>query len=69
MKMTKKQQEVVDLLMNGNVIWLLGNYPYIAMKAKDGSIKSVKLHKKTFEHLANANIIQKKEDNRWYLKE
>ena len=68
MKLSKGQKEIVEELMGGGVIWILGTHPYIAKKDNEGRMKSEPLHLKTFNKLCELGIIQKKEDGRWHLK-
>lgn len=68
MKLTKAQQKVAEELMNEGVIWQIGTHPYIARRDNEGRVKSSPLNMKTFNALLENNIIEKREDNKWYLK-
>lgn len=68
MKLTKAQQQVAEELMNQGVIWKLGSHPYIARRDKEGRMKSSPLNLKTFNALIEHNIIEQREDSKWYLK-
>lgn len=66
MRLSKKQNAVVEELMNGGSIWAAGEHYYLATVDKDGRVKSTPVHKKTFD--AIESLLEKNHEGRWVLK-
>lgn len=69
MKLSKRQLEMCNAMLDGGWIWLsAGKYPYLAT-VKNGNIASKAIHIKTFQAMVEGGVLVCGEDGKYRVKQ